>query len=136
MQISASSQVTCRPHCAIIQFIATVLIATVFPPVFGPVITIPVTLPPISNCNGTHIALSIKGCLADFNFIRLSVFIIGFIPYCSILSFPFAKAKSNFSIIVIFCFIISAISATIAVKVYKILLSSFSSSNLNKINSS
>ena len=34
----------CRPHCAIIESNPTVLRATVLPPVFGPVMTIPVIL--------------------------------------------------------------------------------------------
>ena len=89
IHISASLHVTWRPHCAMIQFNITVLMATVLPPVLGPVITTPRTSPPISNCNGTDTFLSISGCLASVSFITRPVFIAGSVPSISILSFPF-----------------------------------------------
>ena len=91
MQISASPQVTCSPHWAIRQFRATVFIATVLPPVFGPVITMPFVPFPSSNCSGTHRSFSISGCLASFKRIRLSVFICGVTASSSMLSFPLEK---------------------------------------------
>ena len=98
MQISASRQVTCSPHWAIMQFSMTVFMATVFPPVFGPVITMPRVSTPISNCRGILIFLSINGCLADINAIFRSVFKEGSTPSKSMLSFPLEKIKSSFSI--------------------------------------
>ena len=71
MQMSASRQATWSPVWAIIQFKATVLMATVFPPVLGPVMTMPRTAAspsapswaalPSRNCSGTLTARSISG---------------------------------------------------------------------------
>ena len=127
MQISADVQVTWSPHCAMIQQSMTVLIATVFPPVFGPVMIMPLACFPISNCRGTLIFLSINGCLASVRTIRRSVLIMGSTASRSMLSFPFEKIKSSFSIIRIFSFITVTASATIAVSVYRIRQTSFSS---------
>ncbi len=66
------------------QFSITVLIATVFPPVLGPVITIPRTSPPSSNCSGTLIPASISGCLASFRIILRSVLILGMMAQCGL----------------------------------------------------
>ena len=137
MQISAASQVTCSPHCAIMQFNMTVLIATVFPPVLGPVMTIPCTSPsPTANCRGTLTALSISGCLAFFRTILRSVLTAGSVAPRSMLSFPLEKMKSSLSSMEIFSPITGDTDATIAVSVYKIRYTSFSSPIFNCCNSS
>ena len=136
MQMSASPHVTCRPVCAIRQFNATVLMETVFPPVFGPVMMTPLMPFPISNCNGTQIFCSISGCRASFKTIRRCVLICSSRASISTLSFPFEKIKSSFSITLIFSFMIPAQSATIAVSVYKIRYTSFSSSIFKSCSSS
>ena len=108
IQISAFLHATCKPHCAIIQFNATVLIVTVLPPVLGPVITTPSKLFPISNCSGTHSDGAIRGCRPSSIRIYRCVLIFGSTPSYSKLSFPFEKIKSSFSIILIFCSKISS----------------------------
>ena len=96
------------------QFSATVFTATVLPPVFGPVITIPFIPSPMENCSGTQVSLSISGCLASRSRIRLSRRIFGSVPPQDMESFPLEKIKSSFSIIPIFCSIASASSAAMA----------------------
>ena len=127
MHRSASLHVTCKPHCAIIQLSITVFIATVFPPVFGPVMIMPLVSPPILNCSGILVALSIRGWRASFKEIRRPVFIDGSVAPRSILSLPFENIKSSFSIMEIFSSITAVTSATTAVSVYRIRYISFSS---------
>ena len=103
MQISASSHATWRPHWAIMAFKATVLMATVFPPVLGPVMMTPRMASPISRDRGTQIVLSMRGCLPSFITSRRPVLILGSVPPYSRLSFPLEKIKSSFSIIFMFC---------------------------------
>ena len=117
IQISASLQGTCSPHCAIILHKATVFSVTVFPPVLGPVIMTPVIcsssqFSPIVKFNGTQTDFSINGCLASFNTILRSVLISGRTPSYSILSFALENAKSSFSTVAILCIISSATSNT------------------------
>ena len=112
MQTCASSQATWSPHWAIRQLRATVLMATVLPPVLGPVITTPSTPSPMENCKGTQTFLSISGCLAFRRQMRLSATIFGSLPsYCSE-SFPLEKIKSSFSIIRMFVSMTALFSAT------------------------
>ena len=119
MQMSALLQVTCRPHCAMMQFNITVLIETVLPPVLGPVMTIPRVLPPISNCRGTAVVLSIRGCLASLSRIRRSILMSGSTASMSTLSLPFEKIKSSFSIILRFSSSAGIAAITMADRVYR-----------------
>ena len=134
--MSASLQGTWSPYCAIRQHNAAVLMDTVFPPVLGPVMTTPRIPSPISKSRGTQISFSIRGCLALQRRIFRCVLIFGSTPSISMLSFPLEKIKSSFSIIRIFSCITGAPSAAIAVKVYKIRCTSFSSSIFNNCTSS
>ena len=118
------------------QFSITVLMATVFPPVLGPVITIPRSFSPTSNCNGTAISLSIKGCRAWLNFMRRSVLITGSTPSISRLNLPLENIKSNFSIMVKSACNTGADAKTKADSVYKMRYISFSSLILSSCSSS
>ena len=118
------------------QLSMTVLIATVLPPVLGPVIMTPLACLPISNCRGMLRALSISGCLASFRKMRRSVLMAGSTASMSMLSFPLEKIKSSFSIRRIFSFISKMASATIAVSVYNMRYTSFSSLMRSCCNSS
>ena len=98
IQRTASSHGTWSPHCAIIQNSPTVFIATVLPPVFGPVITTPFPRSPSSKLKGTASSRRISGCLPFLIRMFRSVLICGSFASIAALSFPLAKIKSSFSI--------------------------------------
>ncbi len=118
------------------QLSMTVLIATVFPPVLGPVMMIPLACLPMLNCRGMLSALSISGCLASFKTMYRPVLIAGSTASISMLNFPLEKMKSSFSIRRMFSRISGTDSATIAVSVYRMRYTSFSSLMRSCCNSS
>ena len=84
-----------KPLHAIRQSNPTVFKVTVFPPVFGPVISKLENLSPKVTVIGTTLEASIKGCLADSRLIIFSSLILGVIPFISLEYFALAKIKSN-----------------------------------------
>ena len=62
-------------------------------------------------------SLSIRGWQASFSRMRRPVLIRGRVPWSSMLSFPFEKMKSSFSMVRRFCAMASPLSATWAVRV-------------------
>ena len=76
----------------------TVFRVTVFPPVFGPVITNVLKDVPSSSEIGTAFLGSKRGCLASFKIICFWVLIIGVIPLILLEYLALAKAKSNLPI--------------------------------------
>ena len=87
-----------RPLQAIAVKRPTVFNVTVFPPVFGPVITKVLNVVPNSSEIGTAFSWSKSGCFASFKMICFCVFILGVIPWIAFEYLAFAKAKSSFPI--------------------------------------
>ena len=83
------------PHKAISVSKPIVFKDTVFPPVFGPVITKISKLVPNSMSVGTTFSLFINGCLDFFKLIIPSLFIIGKLAFILYASCAFAKTTSN-----------------------------------------
>ena len=83
-----------RPACAITVQRPTVFSVTVFPPVFGPVITIVVISVPNSISLATDSLTGISGCLAWDSLITPSLFTSGFVYLLTAPYFALASTTS------------------------------------------
>ena len=128
--MSASRQGRCRPEHAMSTNSPTVLMATVFPPVLGPVITIPRVSPPSLKSRGT-LESGRRGCLASFRHMMPWVLTAGSLASICALSFPLANTKSSFASRARFSLNPSSSMAILSISVYRIRLSSQSSSILS-----
>ena len=129
--MSASRQGRCRPEHAMSTNSPTVLMATVFPPVLGPVITIPRVSPPSLKSRGTLESPGSRGCLASFRHMMPWVLTAGSLASICALSFPLANTKSSFASRARFSLNPSSSMAILSISVYRIRLSSQSSSILS-----
>ena len=81
------------PHIAIRHIMPRVLIATVLPPVFGPVITKVSKSEPRRMLVGTTVLASSSGCRAFLRLILPSLLSKGFVAFCLYASCALAKMR-------------------------------------------
>jgi hypothetical protein len=109
-----------RPAIAINVKRPHVFSVTVFPPVFGPVMTSVLNVLPSSKSIGTTRSVGIRGCLAFRNTMTPELFIKGMIASIASASRAFDIAKSSSAKIVVFVRRTSAFDAAIADSSFKI----------------